>query len=351
MGDVAHLSSGSMIDEPSSPKTNDYRATAAAIVHDTLVWDNHGCMPVGAPFGTGFLPQLHRYRDAGVNVVSLNVGFGEMDVTDHVQTLASIRRWVSMQPDYMLITTAADVEIAHQTGRLGICFDIEGANAIGDQLPLIAAYHDLGVRWMLIAYNQNNRAGGGCQDDDTGLTAFGRDVVREMERVGMVVCGSHTGYRTAADLLGMATKPMIFSHSNAHALVPHPRNIPDDLIKACAQTGGVVGVNGIGLFLGPASENQAELVARHVDHMVQLVGPRHVGLGLDYVFDTAELEAYLEKMRPTFPAHLGYDAAISMVAPEQLVDVVTCLVRRGYGRHDLEAILGGNFLRVAHEVW
>ena len=116
MGDVAHLSSGSMIDEPSSPKTNDYRATAAAIVHDTLVWDNHGCMPVGAPFGTGFLPQLHRYRDAGVNVVSLNVGFGEMDVTDHVQTLASIRRWVSMQPDYMLITTAADVEIA-QIGR------------------------------------------------------------------------------------------------------------------------------------------------------------------------------------------------------------------------------------------
>jgi membrane dipeptidase len=85
--------------------------------------------------------------------------------------------------------------------------------------------------------------------------------------------------------------------------------------------------------------------------MVQLVGPRHVGLGLDYVFDTAELEAYLEKMRATFPAHLGYDAAISMVAPEQLVDVVTCLVRRGYGRHDLEAILGGNFLRVAHEVW
>ena len=66
-------------------------------------------------------------RDAGVNVVSLNVGFGEMDVTDHVQTLASIRRWVSMQPDYMLITMAADVEIAHQTGRLGVCFDIEGA--------------------------------------------------------------------------------------------------------------------------------------------------------------------------------------------------------------------------------
>ena len=334
-----------------APTTDADRVTAETIVRNALVWDNHGCMPVGAPYGDEFLPQLHRYRDAGVNVVSLNIGFGEMDVTDHIQTLASIRRWVSMQPDYMLVATSIDVETAHRSGRLGVCFDIEGANAIGDQLPLIAAYHDLGVRWMLIAYNQNNRAGGGCQDDDTGLTAFGRDVVREMERVGMVVCGSHTGYQTAADLLGMATKPMIFSHSNAHALVPHPRNIPDNLIKACAQTGGVVGVNGIGLFLGPANDNQAELVANHIDHMVQLVGPQHVGLGLDYVFDTAELEAYLEKMRATFPAHLGYDAAISMVAPEQLVDIVACLVRRGYDRPDLEAILGGNLLRVAREAW
>ena len=340
-----------MTDEPSSPNTDTYRATAGAIVRDALVWDNHGCMPVGAPFGMDFLPQLHRYRDAGVDVVSLNVGFGEMDVADHLQTLASIRRWVSMQDDCVLVSTPADIVAARRAGRLAVCFDIEGANAIGDQLPLVSAYHHLGVRWMLIAYNRNNRAGGGCQDDDNGLTAFGRQVVREMERVGMVACASHTGYRTAADLLGMATKPVVFSHSNAHALVPHPRNIPDDLIKACAQTGGVVGVNGIGLFLGPADEDQADLMARHVDHMVQLVGPRHVGFGLDYVFDTAELEAYLEKMRGTFPAHLGYDATIAMVPPERLVDVVACLLRRGYLRPDLEAILGGNFLRVANEAW
>jgi membrane dipeptidase len=333
------------------PRQGDHLTAATAIISNAFVWDNHGCMPVGPPYGTEYLPELHRYRDAGVDVVSLNVGFGEMDTADHFQTLASIRRWVSMQDDCMLISTPADVETARQTGRLGICFDIEGANAIADQLPLIGAYHHLGVRWMLIAYNRNNQAGGGCQDEDTGLTSFGREVVREMERVGMVVCCSHTGYRTAADVLGMATKPVIFSHSNALALVPHPRNIPDDLIRACAQSGGVVGVNGIGLFLGPAGEDQAELVARHIDHMVQLVGPRHVGLGLDFVFDTAELEAHLKKMRATFPADLGYDAAISMVPPERLVDVVMCLLRRGYYQADLEAILGGNFLRVAHEAW
>ena len=324
---------------------------AKSIVRNTLVWDNHGCMPVGAPFGTDFLPELRRYREAGVNVVSLNVGFGEMDVADHFQTLATIRRWVSIHDDYMLVSTSADVYLAEQTGRLGVCFDIEGANAIGDQLSLISAYHSLGVRWMLLAYNRNNLAGGGCQDDDDGLTAFGHDVVREMERVGMVVCCSHTGYRTARDVLKMATKPVVFSHSNAHAIIAHPRNIPDDLVRECAQTGGVVGVNGIGLFLGPADADQAELVATHIDHMVQIVGPRHIGLGLDYVFDTGELKAYLAKMRATFPAEFGYDTDISMLPPEKVLDVVASLLRRGYAESDIRAILGGNFLRIAREVW
>jgi len=149
----------------------------------------------------------------------------------------------------------------------------------------------------------------------------------------------------------MATKPVVFSHSNAHAIVAHPRNIPDDLVRECAQTGGVVGVNGIGLFLGPADADQAELVATHIDHMVQIVGPPHIGLGLDYVFDTGELKAYLAKMRATFPAEFGYDADISMLPPEKVVDVVASLLRRGYAESDIRAILGGNFLRIAREVW
>ena len=135
-------------------------------------------------------------------------------------------------------------------------FDIEGANAIGDQLSLLGLYRDLGVRWMLLAYNRNNRAGGGCQDEDPGLTAFGRRMLHEMARVGIVACCSHTGYRTAREAIDESPTPVIFSHSNARALVDHPRNIPDDLIKACAARGGVVGVNGIGIFLG---DNDASL--------------------------------------------------------------------------------------------
>jgi membrane dipeptidase len=308
-------------------------------------------MPVARPHDTSFLPQLERYRAAGVSAVMLNVGFGDMGIEEHVRTLASLRGWIKARPgEYLLLRTADDVERANATGRLAVGFDIEGANAVADQPSLVSLYYDLGVRWMLLAYNTNNRVGGGCQDEDKGLTPFGREVIAEMERVGMQVCCSHTGHRTVRDVFEVATRPVIFSHSNPSAVYPHPRNIPDDLIRACAATGGVVGINGIGSFLGK-NDNSSETFARHVDHVAQLVGPQHVALGLDYVFDSQELDDYLSKMAHTFPAALGYEKGLRMVAPEQLEAIVLALQRLGYGDADLRAVLGGNLMRLARTVW
>lgn len=324
---------------------------AAHLLRTRIVWDNHGCMPVARPHDTDFLPQLKRYRAAGVSAVMLNVGFGDMGIEEHVRTLGSLRHWLKARPnEYVLLTTAEDVELAHATGRLAVGFDIEGANAIADQPSLISLYYDLGVRWMLLAYNNNNRAGGGCQDNDSGLTAYGREIVAEMERVGLQVCCSHTGHRTVRDVFEVATKPVIFSHSNPSAVHSHPRNIPDDLIRACAATGGVVGINGIGSFLGK-NDNSSETFARHVDHVVQLVGPQHVALGLDYVFDTQELDDYVSKMSHTFPAEFGYEKGVRMVAPEQLENIIQILLGWRYSDADLQAILGGNLMRLAREVW
>lgn len=324
---------------------------AATLLRDSIVWDNHGCMPVGRPHDTSFLPQLQRYRAAGVSAVMINIGFGDMGIEEHVRTLASMRHWLRARPDeYLLIASADDIERAHASGRLAVGFDIEGANAVADQISLVSLYHELGVRWMLLAYNNNNRAGGGCQDEDTGLTAFGRALVAEMERVGMQVCCSHTGHRTVRDVFEIATKPVIFSHSNPSAVHAHPRNIPDDLIRACAATGGVVGINGIGSFLG-ANDNRSETFARHVDHVAQLVGAQHVALGLDYVFDSQEMDDYLAKMAHTFPPELGYQKGVRMVAPEQLESIVHVLQKLGYSDTDLRAVLGGNLMRLARSVW
>jgi membrane dipeptidase len=323
---------------------------ARQLIDTTPVWDHHACMPL-RPLDPSFLPQLARHKAAGFDAVTVNVGFGEQGPAEHLRMLAALRHWLLARPDeYLLLQDADDVERARSTHRLAVGFDIEGANAIGDQLSLIQMYHDLGVRWMLMAYNVPNRAGGGCQADDDGLTAFGRTVLAEMERVGMQVCVSHTGHRTARDVFDAATQPVIFSHSNCAAVHAHPRNIPDDLIRACAATGGVVGINGVGIFLG-RNDISSQTYARHVDHVVQLVGPAHVSVALDYVFDINELEEYMAQMKATFPPDLGYELGARFVPPEQIEEIVATLQGWGYRDDDLKALLGGNLLRLARTVW
>lgn len=325
---------------------------ANRLVGDALVWDNHCCMPL-RPDDPSFLPQLDRCRAAGIDVVSLNIGFGPQPFADHIRMIASFRRWFTSHGDrYVLAGTVDDIERAKAEGKLAVLFDIEGMALLDDgDSGAVQLFYDLGVRWMLIAYNRNNKVGGGCSDQDGGLTAYGREVLAEMKRVGMVVCCSHTGHRTAREVIEAAGNPVIFSHSNSSVVHDHYRNIPDDLIKACAAGGGVVGVNGIGTFLG-RNDCSPEAVVRHVDHMVQLVGPAHVGIGLDYVFDQQELLDYLEQMRETFPAKDVSDyLPLRLMGPEGIVPVVERLLGLGYADADVRSILGGNWQRIARQVW
>ena len=315
-----------------------------------LVWDNHACMPL-RPDDYGFLPQLDECRAVGIDVVTLNVGFGVQKITDHISMLATFRRWVKDHADkYMLIDTAADLLDAKAQHRLGICFDIEGMTALEGRIEMVSLYYDLGVRWMLGAYNIANDAAGGCLDpEDKGLTPFGRAVVAEMNRVGMVVCGTHTGYRTAREMIDLSSQPTIFSHSNPRAVWDHPRNIPDDLMKACAARGGVVGLNGIGLFLG-ANDTRTDTFVKHVDYALDLVGEDHVGIALDYVFDADEMHAYFVANREAFPPSLGFGDGITMIPPSQLPEIGEALSAR-YSSGTLAKLFGGNHLRIAQKVW
>ena len=324
--------------------------TALDIIQGCLVWDNHGCMPL-RPLDTSFLPQLARCRAAGFDHISLNVGFGDDSIEQHLRMIASFRHWLGQRAsDYTLVRTVDDIASARESGKLAVSFDIEGANAVADQISLVQLYYDLGVRWMLLAYNRNSAAAGGCQDDDCGLTHFGRLLIDEMTRVGMVVCCSHLGSRSAQEVLEYAPGQVIFSHSNPSAVRPHPRNISDALMRACAAKGGVVGINGVGPFLGD-NDTRSETFVRHVDYAVQLIGPQHVALGLDHVFDQAEVDAGMAAMKGLFPPELGYDKGMNFVQPEQLEAIVDGLLRLGYAEENLRAILGGNLMRIARQVW
>lgn len=323
---------------------------ARALLATRPVWDNHACMPLRAGDG-GFLPQLERASANGVSTVALNIGCAEQGPEEHLKVLAWFRKWIAERPDrYQIVLTADDVTTARAAGRTGILFDIEGARGIGDEISLISMYYDLGVRWMLIAYNRENLAGFGCYDEeDRGLKPFGRDIIAEMNRVGMTLCCSHTGERTARDALEASMQPVIFSHSNCASVHPHKRNISDEMIRACAAKGGVVGINGIGDFLCREGEDMVAAYVRHVDHVVQLVGPHHAGISLDYCYDRQELLDYLATMKHSFPE--GFSPEIRMLAPEHLPEIVGGLMSLGYDDQDLNMILGGNWLRIAKSNW
>ena len=262
------------------------------------------------------------------------------------------RAWVAAHEEsYSLVGTVAEVDTARATGKLGVAFDIEGMNALDGTTELIALYYDLGVRQMLFAYNRNNLAGGGCHDTDIGLTELGRAVVAEMNRVGMVVDCSHTAYRSTMEAMEMSSAPVIFSHSNPRALRDHQRNIRDDQIAACARTGGVIGVNGIGIFLGD-NDNRTATLADHVDYLANLAGPAHVGISLDYAAGEAEIGSLLGSKPDIWPAGQGYDTPkMRFAAPEQLPELAEVLLERGWADDDVRGVLGANFRRVAAAVW
>lgn len=312
-----------------------------------FIWDNHACMPLRCD--GAFLPQLERYRSAGVTVVSLNVGYAHMSWEEHFSLLTFMRRWIDTHLKFcQLVSNVEDIEACAREGRLAIVFDVEGMVPVQENLHLVKAFYDLGVRWMLIAYNRNNLAGGGCMDDDGGLTARGREIIDEMERVGMALCLSHAGERTVKDALAYATKPPIFSHSNPRGEYSHTRNISDDIIRTCAAKGGVVGLSGIGLFLGGRT-NLVERLLEQIYYVIDLVGPEHVGLGMDYVFDTAEVEEHVRANPDNFPE--GVDEGLAMVAPEAMTEIANGLARSNLSDAQIRLILGGNWMRIARQVW
>jgi membrane dipeptidase len=324
-------------------------ARARELMRSAIVWDNHACLPLRAdPI---FLPQLERHRRSGVNVVSLNVGFADVSWSEHLRVLSFMRRWISLHADsYRLVSTVDDIDRCKRDGTLGVVFDVEGLCPVIQNLSFVQTFYELGVRWMLIAYNRSNAAGGGCLDADAGLTPIGREIIDEMERVGMVLCLSHTGGVTAHEALEYARNPVIFSHSNPYGETAHPRNISDDLIRQCAKKGGVVGLSGLGPFLGAAEDLTGKLL-KQLRYVIDLVGAEHVGIGLDYVFDRTEMDEYVRANPTIFPNTLNLTGGTAMVEPEEIGEIAEGLARDNLSDAQIRGVLGENWLRIAQQVW
>jgi membrane dipeptidase len=288
----------------------------------------------------------------------------------------SVYRAVERHPnDLMLATSAADIRRAKQQGKIAALMGIEGGHAIEDSLATLREFHRLGVRYMTLTWNNTNNwadAGRG-EKKHHGLSDFGREVVREMNRLGMLVDVSHVSDETMSDALDVSKAPIIASHSSARALSNVPRNIPDDLLKRIAKNGGVVQVNFYSVFVDTATvspqsaerdkrlkaqqdalnekyKNDPERLAEesdkleaanplpplpisklidHIDHIVKVAGIDHVGIGAD--FDGAN------------------DMPEGAKDVSMLPNITYELLKRGYSERDIRKILGENLLRVFAE--
>jgi membrane dipeptidase len=232
---------------------------------------------------------------------------------------------------FELALTASDLESAFGRGRIASMLGMEGGHAIENSLGSLRAYYAMGVRYMTLTHNGTLDWADACCDEARhgGLSEFGKEVVREMNRMGMLVDISHTSPETMNDVLDVAEAPVIWSHSSARGLHEHPRNVPDQVLRRLPENGGVVMVTFVPQFLTSNDEATIGDVADHIEHVVNLAGIDHVGLGSDY--DGIESTPVGLEDVSKFPALLAE------------------LSRRGWSEEDMAKVAGENVLRAWRE--
>ena len=325
---------------------------AARLHQDCLFWDNT------LPWGDRGRPTrkaecLPRMVASGFDAVSLTLGGDRDGLPDTIQKIARERAHFLAHPDkYVLVKTADDILAAKSAGKLAVIFHFQGTNPVANDLNMIETYHRLGIRHMLMAYNLRNAVADGCKENsDDGLSRFGISLVEEMNRVGMWVDCSHTGHRSSLDVFEVSKDPVIFSHAASDVVYHHSRNLRDDQIKGCAATGGIIGVNGVGTFLAD-NEGSAETMFRHIDYIVEMVGAEHVGIGLDFVYDRETSAATVWNVEKDDDPDKDVPwPEINYTVPEELPRLTEKMLNHGYEDAVISGILGGNWLRLAQQVW
>jgi len=260
------------------------------------------------------------------------------------------------KPDLITqVRTVEDIRVCKSKGVPGMILGFQSINPLNGNIRMLAVYHALGVKIIQLTYNEENQAGFGCMaPDDKGLTSFGRELVIEMNRLGMLIDLSHCGHKTTMNAIEASTAPVAFTHANPLALAKNPRNKPDEAFKALGAKGGVVGVVALPAWLTHDGQATLEDYLRAIDYLVNLVGVDHVGLGTDFMEEMPE-EIAAAALKGISAENLQKFYSSKIVKGfESISDcakVTEGLLGRGYSTEDVKKILGGNWMRLYHEVW
>jgi len=272
-------------------------------------------------------------------------------------------------PDLVVVKTVEDIRRAKREGKAGLLLAAQDGDWVGYELGRVQAFADLGLRMMILAYNASNQLCDGTLDrTDAGLTRLGQRVVDECNRVGIVLDCSHIGKRSSLEVMERSAHPCVFSHSNPSAIVPNPRNIDDEQIRACITRGGVVALVSWGpLCMRPNTTHRPtmEEFFQLIDHVVEMAGSAdNVAISTDMSIGTYPDHAHDPFGPPEYPdiaALYNEHVTADFRSPErqiegfgdyaQVVEVAEGLSAHGFSDGDVTRILAENFLRVCGEVW
>jgi membrane dipeptidase len=258
------------------------------------------------------------------------------------------------------VRTVADIHRAKAENRTGIIIGWQNTYPIEDKLHYVEIFKELGVGIMQLTYNTQNYSGAGyLEEHDSGLTGFGREVLSEMNRVGVLCDLSHVGERTAADVIAASRKPVCISHVLPRGLKDVRRNKPDELFKGCAEKGGIIGVSLFAPGLAAGNDATIEDYLDAMSYVIELVGEDHVGIGTDFSLEHARpgpwmLWANRDKGTARTLTEFG---SVKITKPEgirqirEMPNLTTAMAARGWPEQRILKLLGGNWLRLLEAAW
>ncbi len=296
--------------------------------------------------------------------MSLTVGGANKGGEETTRLLSWVAEQIMTRPELMLIRNTEDFRTAKREGKLGIFFHFQGPTPLGWDLDRVWYYKGLGLGVLQMAYNTRNPYANGITERvDGGLSILGKKLVKACNEARLIVDVSHTGAKSAMDTIEASSETVIMSHANARGALDSPRNVSDDLIKAVAATGGFVGAVAYPSFVSKKKKPTMDDMVAMIDYLVELVGPDHVTMGLDYdattygVMDEAKVEAIYKQLVASgawdpsaYPAPPYYYPE-GMELPNTLYNLTGALLARGYTKEDIAKIWGGNWMRVTEKVW
>jgi len=307
-------------------------------------------------------------RASGMNVVNQTIGYVAGEGDPFERTMRDIGLWQSrfraQTADLMPVLSAADMLAAQRSGKIGIILGFQNGAMMGDDASRVEIFADLGIRIIQLTYNPANQLGDGSMaPQNRGLSAFGREVIAQLNRNRLMVDLSHSGERTCLEAARASTRPISINHTGCRALTDLPRNKTDAELRLVGERGGFVGIYFMP-FLNPRSVATPEDVVAHIEHAVNVCGEDHVGIGTD-VGTTAidDLPAYRTRIREEIaqrraagigaagenPDTLPFVERLS--GPNQFRDLIRLLEGRRHPARRIEKIMGLNFLNHSREIW